>query len=449
LTTPKKGYKLVKSLFRKYVEIPEEWDVKKINDLFDFSNGINFVPFSEPECDIRVIALPNINILGNLKFTKKDDFISNETYEKFSKSQLFKDDLLMAMTDVSPKLNLLGKTILLQKNGKFALSYRVGRLRIKNSIKNNVDLNYIKNSLNFDKIRRQITSKVNGTAQFNVTVSTIKNCELFLPELIEQQKISSIFSNVDHLISLYGEIISKIIHLKLGVTLEILTKGIKHKKFKKINLGVRSQKILIPESWGAEKLSEFSEHITKGATPTTYGYEWSKNLKDVLFIRNECILENDFQLEGSLRITKEAHEFMNRSKINSCDLLISITGNIGKTCLFPNTYDEANINQHIARIRINSKKLLPKYLVNILNDKKFYSYYYTINQGLTHPHLSLGQVRNTIIPLPSIQEQQKITTILNTLDDKISNLKLKMKYLEYCKKGLMQKLLTGQIRVSV
>ena len=298
-------------------------------------------------------------------------------------------------------------------------------------------------------VKKQIIAYVTGTSVYGLSKNNLKQIKICLPKIKEQENIASILSNVDNLINKYNSQIATTKIQKKGLMQQLLTKGIAHKKFKKINLGVRSQEILIPESWSFVKLHELSEHITKGATPTTYGYEWSKNPNDTLFIRNECIKENQFRLEGSLRININAHEFMTRSKIKSGDPLISITGNIGITCLFPNDYPEANINQHIARIRINSKKLIPKYLLNVLNSNKYYTYFHTINQGLTHPHLSLGQVQNTVIPLPSNEEQQTIVSILSNVDNKTHDLELKKAKFEILKKGLMQKLLTGQIRVKV
>ena len=63
--------------------------------------------------------------------------------------------------------------------------------------------------------------------------------------------------------------------------------------------------------------------------------------------------------------------------------------------------------------------------------------------------LNLGHIRNLVIKIPPIFEQQKIAEILTTADKKIELLNEKKKEAERLKKGLMQALLTGQVRVKI
>ena len=64
------------------------------------------------------------------------------------------------------------------------------------------------------------------------------------------------------------------------------------------------------------------------------------------------------------------------------------------------------------------------------------------------PKLNQKDMRSIPILVPPFSEQQKIISILSSVDDKISELQIKKTSLESLKKGLMQKLLTGQIRVK-
>ena len=72
-----------------------------------------------------------------------------------------------------------------------------------------------------------------------------------------------------------------------------------------------------------------------------------------------------------------------------------------------------------------------------------------IGQGSGQPNLTVGLVQKLVIPLPPLSEQKQIASILSNIDTQIGKEKLHKSNLERLKKGLMQKLLTGQIRVKV
>jgi type I restriction enzyme S subunit len=72
-----------------------------------------------------------------------------------------------------------------------------------------------------------------------------------------------------------------------------------------------------------------------------------------------------------------------------------------------------------------------------------------LQKGMDLPHISSSEILSPIIPLPSLDEQRKIASILSNIDIRIRN-ELKQKELfQELKKGLMQNLLTGKIRVKV
>jgi type I restriction enzyme S subunit len=69
--------------------------------------------------------------------------------------------------------------------------------------------------------------------------------------------------------------------------------------------------------------------------------------------------------------------------------------------------------------------------------------------GSTRPKLTQEDMRKIPLPLPPIQEQQKIAEILSAVDSKIKLENMKKAKLERIKQGLMDLLLTGKIRVKV
>lgn len=193
--------------------------------------------------------------------------------------------------------------------------------------------------------------------------------------------------------------------------------------------------------WEKARLEELAEFITKGSTPTTYGFGWVT--EGVLFLRSECVSEKGFQLEGSQFISNEAHKALARSSIRGGDLLVTITGNVGRAAFFPEDLPEANINQHIARIRIADRERAdPRFVLHVLGTQKYRRYFERIVTGLAYPQISLAQVRETLVPLPPLGEQRKIASILSSVDEAIEATQAVIDQLQVVKKAMMAELLT-------
>ncbi len=70
-----------------------------------------------------------------------------------------------------------------------------------------------------------------------------------------------------------------------------------------------------------------------------------------------------------------------------------------------------------------------------------------VGSGL--PNIQKSTLEKVLVPVPALPEQTKIANFLTTLDDGITNLTEQLKQLQLQKKGLMQQLLTGKVRVKV
>lgn len=196
--------------------------------------------------------------------------------------------------------------------------------------------------------------------------------------------------------------------------------------------------------WKVASLEDLSDFITKGTTPTTLGFDWAE--EGVLFLRSECVSEAGFQLEGSQRISRDAHLAMARSVVRGGDILITITGNVGRVALFPSALGEANVNQHIARVRIAaSDRADAEFVAQLLGAPEYRADFERIVTGLAYPQISLRQVRDTPILLPPLPEQRKIAAILSSVDETIEKTEAVIEQLQVVKKAMMEELLTRGI----
>ena len=104
-------------------------------------------------------------------------------------------------------------------------------------------------------------------------------------------------------------------------------------------------------------------------------------------------------------------------KINEGDIMMSLTGNVGRVGKFPKELLPAYINQRVCRIKSNSKNLIDDYLYHFLNSDKFENDAVRNSAGAAQLNLSTNWLADYEIPLPSLQTQQKIAAILDKADE--------------------------------
>ena len=197
----------------------------------------------------------------------------------------------------------------------------------------------------------------------------------------------------------------------------------------------------VPKTWSIKRLEEISGFITKGGTPTTYGFDWASPTDGIPFFRSECVTNFGFNPKGMNYIHEHAHQQMSRSEIKPGDLLMTITGNIGRVAVAPADFESANINQHIARIRILvDADTSASYVYHCLKHDCYTTHYRAILTGQAYPQISLQQVRETPVALPPLPEQKKIAAILTVVDEKLDVIARQIEATQTLKRGLMQTL---------
>ncbi|RMJ37614.1 hypothetical protein IPC1273_25925 [Pseudomonas aeruginosa] len=199
----------------------------------------------------------------------------------------------------------------------------------------------------------------------------------------------------------------------------------------------------MPASWDIKSLAEVSDFITKGGTPTTYGFDWADESNGIPFFRSECVTDEGFNPKGMNFIPAEAHHQMSRSEIKPGDLLMTITGNVGRVAKAPERFPAANINQHIARIRVLiDAHVEADFVYQCLKHQAYAIYYRAILTGQAYPQISLEQVRRTPVAFPPLPEQKKIAAILTAVDDKLDVIARQIEATQTLKRGLTKTLLS-------
>ena len=177
----------------------------------------------------------------------------------------------------------------------------------------------------------------------------------------------------------------------------------------------------MPNNWKTYKLSEITDVITKGTTPSTYGFGFTDD--GVNFIKSEST-SYDGRLDENafVKISEEAHEKLKRSQLKENDILFSMAGAyLGKTGIIHKNHLPANTNQANGIIRVNENKALPKFICFLLRNPSLISYVNASAGQSAQPNINLTDIGNLEFNLPQLEEQQSIASILSAIDDKIEN----------------------------
>jgi type I restriction enzyme S subunit len=195
---------------------------------------------------------------------------------------------------------------------------------------------------------------------------------------------------------------------------------------------------------GVRELKSISGFITKGATPTTYGFKWEPS--GIPFLRSECVSARGLDMQQAMFISPAADAALTRSRVRDGDILMTITGNVGRVVKLQGL-GAANINQHIARVRVTDPSFDADFVYHYLSQPGVRAQFETITTGQAYPQISLRQVRATAIPVLPLEEQQQIAAALTTADRLIDSLARLISKKRAIKQGMMQELLTGKNRL--
>ncbi|WP_372630569.1 restriction endonuclease subunit S, partial [Helicobacter pylori] len=285
--------------------------------------------------------------------------------------------------------------------------------KISNKV-NNLYLYHILKSYEKDIMKLGV-----GSGLKNIQLKALKDFEILLPPLNEQIAIANILSDLDRYLYSLDALILKKESVKKALSFELLSQ---RKRLKGFN-----------QAWQRVRLGDIGKpcmckRVMKHQT-TRYGeipfYKIGTfgNTADA-FISKKLFLEY-----------KTKYSFPKKG-----DILISASGTIGRAVIYdgkPAYFQDSNI------VWIDNDETLVK------NDFLFYAYS-NVKWNTEHTtilRLYNDNFRNTLIPLPPLNEQIAIANILSALDNEITSLKNKKRQFENIKKALNHDLMSAKIRV--
>lgn len=416
--------------------IPNDWKIGRLGDNTYLKGRIGWHGLSEDDHmeDGEYYLVTGTDFENGRVQWDRCKYVNKDWYEKDTNIQLEGGDILVT------KDGSIGKVAYVNSlPGDATLNNGVFVLRPLDEEYNPLFLYYILNSFYFEDFIETITA---GSTISHLYQKDFVNFRYPIPSLPEQNRIADILSIIDDQVQQTDKIIQKIRELKRGVIQDIFLEGIQGEKRVPRDVGPITHKL--PESWDVVPAQEVCNEITVGIVSGATDHYVDTGIP---FVRSKNIELNRMNDSDLKYIDEEFHQENLNSELVSGDVLTQRTGrNGGMTAVVPDRYDGANCFSML--ISRTNNEIDEHYYAYYLNSPYSEQFIESRKGGGVQKNLNAKFLRQLPVFLPSIEEQRSMVDILSTIDQRIEQETSYKDLMNSLKRGIMQDLLTGKVRVN-
>ena len=390
------------------MSLPNGWKKKSALDVLTLQGGYAFKSTDAQSSGVKWLKIANVGI-SQIKW-EDESFLPYEFWEEHPNFQLNDGDIVVAMT--RPLLGLKLKIARLGKADVPALlNQRVGRILPSSG----VDKDFIYQTLTTKTVAKQFDADLLGTDPPNLGVQTFKRTKILIPPLPEQKAIADLLSTWDSAIEKTERLIAAKEKRFQWLLDELIGQAKNHKN---VTFGSLLKESRIPDDENDPRKRLSVRLHLKGVEVRDY---------------------RGTESEGATAYFKrKAGQFI-YGKQNV------FKGSVG---IVPSELDGYSSTQDIPAFDI-SERVCAEWLLFLFSYPNFYKKLELYASGSGSKRLHPKELFQMRIPLPPIGRQNEIAKVIGAAQKEIDILKsLAEKYKEQ-KRGLMQKLLTGEWRVKV
>lgn len=158
----------------------------------------------------------------------------------------------------------------------------------------------------------------------------------------------------------------------------------------------------------------------------------------VVYEQQNAIYDN---YETRYFISKEKYNELIRFNIQPGDFIMSGAGTIGRISMVPDGIKKGVFNQALIRFKVNKDSINPLYFLKFMQSDMMQKQLTQANPGSAMTNLvPMDELKKWDVTIPSLEEQNKISTFINQIDDNISLYQRKLDKLQATKKALLQEM---------
>lgn len=402
--------------------IPDEWEVASFGSLLSTKPEYGANASAEEFGDdgyVRYIRITDIDEAGSLIASGKK-YLPPDVANDYLLSD---KDILIARTG-----NTVGKSLLYRSiMGKCAFAGYLIRFRVGNRLNCYFAAQY----LHSDAYWAWVKGAIKVGAQPNINSQQYQSMMLPVPPLPEQQKIATILTTIDDMLNVIARQIAATQRLKQGLMQSLF-----------------SQRGRTQGTWPTMPLRDVADVRTGVA-------KGKKGLKDAVtlpYLRVANVQDGHIDLRDVKTIDVESSQ-VQRYALQAGDVLMTEGGDfdkLGRGDVWDGSIAPCLHQNHVFAVRPTPEKLDSHYLAALAASDYGRQYFLSCAKRTTNlASINSSQLKAFPVLLPPLAEQQRIVKIIEAVNAKIEVLKARQANYQRLKRGLMQKLLTGEWRVKI
>lgn len=404
-------------------KIPEEWSINKLSEITLFIRDGTHGTHKNVNNGIPLLSAKDVNN-GKITFDNDPRLISNDDFQSIHKKySIMIGDLVLTI------VGTIGRVAVVED---YTVPYTFQRSVAIIRMSNKDMVRFVFFLLQSHILYKQLLIKVNASAQGGVYLGELNKLLIPLPSLPEQCKIAEILSTVDEAIEKTDRTIEETRQLKKG----LMQKLFLNRAYMVTSKAKKEKTALVPVCF-----ADLGDIVT-GTTPSTKVGEYY-NKKEYMFIGPADLGKNKLITKSTNYISTKGYNVSRQIPKDSI-MVVCIGATIGKVGI---SSDYCATNQQINTI-IPSNKYSADYIYYLVSGLA--QYLLSFAGDTATPILNKGDFSKVITFIhDDVGKRNEIASILSQVDAIIEKEQTTKDQLEQLKKGLMQVLLTGKVRVKV
>jgi restriction endonuclease S subunit len=298
------------------------------------------------------------------------------------------------------------------------------------------------------RAKQRLDARAPQSAQKNINLEDLRPLLIPVPSPEEQHRIAEVIDTIDSTIAHTSSLIAKLKQMKAGLLHDLLTRGLDENGELRDAIGYPEQfkdSLLgqIPKDWEVVTVADIATDVTDGDHHTP---ERSDSGVFLLSARN--VLNGYLALEDVDFVPEHEYQRMiRRCNPEPGDILISCSGTIGRVCEVPANF-RCVLVRSAALVKLEPTRCQSRFIEAVLQSDIVQSQILMEQLQAAQPNLFQGSINCLRFALPPLNEQERISKIIDTHNNRIRTEEAYRDKLKLQKQGLMHDLLTGKVRVK-